>query len=85
MALEADLLLREAQASAGGNADLLDRQVDAGHHLGHWMLDLKPGVHLDEVELAVFIKELDRAGATVLQVLHGLGYGIANLLGAVPR
>ena len=33
--------------------------VDAGDHLGHRMLDLDAGVHLDEVELAVLVQELE--------------------------
>src|SRR3712207_8614617 len=52
---------------SGGDADLLVHEVDAGDHLGHRMLHLDAGVHLDEVELAVLVQELDRAGAGVLQ------------------
>ena len=44
-------------------------EVDAGDHLGHRMLDLEAGVHLDEVELAVLVEELDRAGAAIADVL----------------
>ena len=29
------------------------------------MLDLEPGVHLDEVEFAILVEELDRAGAAI--------------------
>ena len=78
-------LLRERQRRAGGDADLLDDEVDAGDHLGHRMLDLQARVHLDEVELAVLVEELDRAGAAVAELLHGLGDGRADLLARARR
>ena len=65
---------------AGGDADLLEHEVDAGDGLGHRMLDLQARVHLDEVELAVLVEELDRAGAAVLDLAHGLGDRLADLL-----
>ena len=43
----------EADRLAGGHADLFLHEVEAGHHLGHRMLDLDAGVHLHEVELPV--------------------------------
>ena len=55
-------------------------EVDAGDHLGHRMLDLDAGVHLDEVELAVLVEELDRAGADIAELLHGLGDDAADAL-----
>ena len=48
---------------AGGDLDLRPHEVDPGDHLGHRMLDLQAGIHLDEVELAVLVQELDGAGA----------------------
>ena len=53
------------QRQAGGDADLLAHQVDAGDGLGDRMLDLQAGVHLDEEELAVLVQELDGADAEV--------------------
>ena len=46
----ADLLLAQRQRLAGGDAQLPLDQIEAGDHLGHRMLDLEPGIHLDEVE-----------------------------------
>jgi hypothetical protein len=43
---------RELQTFAGGYLQLLGHQVHPAHHLGDGVLDLQPGVHLDEVELA---------------------------------
>ena len=62
---------RHAERRAGGDADLLAHQVDAGHRLGDRVLDLQAGVHLDEVELAVLEQELHRAGAAILELAHG--------------
>ncbi len=50
---------------SGGDTDLLGDQVDARDHLGDGVLDLQPGVHLEEVELAVLVEELDCAGVVV--------------------
>ena len=47
---ERDLVLRLRQLLAGGDAQLPFDEVEPGHHLGHRMLDLKPGVHLHEPE-----------------------------------
>ena len=64
-----DVVLRERQRLAGGDADLRLDQVDAGDHLGHRMLDLDAGVDLDEVEVVVLIdEELDRAGVGVARL-----------------
>ena len=52
---------------AGGDADHLLDEIDAGDHLGDGMLDLQPGVHLEEVEALVLRDhELDRAGGIVV-------------------
>ena len=59
-------------------ADLLLHDVDAGDHLGHRMLDLDARVHLDEVELAVLVQELERAGAAVADLAAGLGAALAD-------
>jgi hypothetical protein len=65
MAAHLDVALREGQLLAGGHADLHLHDVDAGDQFGHRVLDLHPRVHLDEVELAVFVQELEGAGAAV--------------------
>ncbi len=45
------------------------------------MFDLQAGVHFDEVELAVFPQEFDRARPAIAHVGHGLGDDAAH---AVP-
>ena len=52
--------------------------------LGDGMLDLDPGVHFDEIELAVLVQEFDGADAEIFHVLHRLGAGRADL-GACRR
>jgi hypothetical protein len=55
--------LLDGKLLAGGNADHLLDQVDAGHKFGDRMLDLQPRIHLEEIERAVLPgDEFDRAG-----------------------
>ena len=49
------------------------------------MLDLEPGVHLDEVEFAVFVEEFDRAGAAIAHVGHRLADDLAHPLALFRR
>ncbi len=63
----------------GRNADLLAHEVDAEDRFGDRMFDLQAGVHLDEVELAVLVQELDRARADVVDLGHGIGADLADL------
>ena len=55
-------------ALAGGHPELSVDQVDAGGQLGDRVLDLEPGVHLQEVELVGgrLVEELDGAGVLVV-------------------
>ena len=51
------------QRAAGGDPELLADDVDAGDELGHAVLDLEPGVDLEEPEPAVRVEqELDGRG-----------------------
>ena len=60
-----------AQLLAGGDADHLLDEIDAGDELGHGMLDLQARIHFEEEEAAVLAgDEFDRAGGIVI---HGLG------------
>ena len=67
-----------ASAAAGGNADLLEDQVNVGDHLGHRMLDLNARVHLDEVELAVFVEKLDGADPEIADLAHRFRHRFAD-------
>ena len=69
--VEANLVLRQRQLFAGGDAELPLDQIEAGDRLGHRMLDLQPGIHFDEPEGAgaqsfrAVGDELDRARAPI--------------------
>ena len=69
---------RSDSGAPARDPDLLDDEIEPGDHLGDGVLDLEAGVHLDEVELAVLIEELDRADAAIAQLAHGLGHGLAD-------
>ncbi len=76
-----DLVLRHRQRLARGDPDLLLHQVDAGRHLGDGVLDLDPGIHLDEVEAIVGVdQELARARVRVADGLGQPDGGLAQLL-----
>ena len=79
-AKEAHVVLRDRQRRASRDLDLFVDDVDAGDHLGDGMLDLDARVHLDEVEVSVLIKELDRPGADIAEFRHGAGHHAADLL-----
>jgi len=52
------------------------------------MLDLHAGVHFDEIELAVFVQELERARATIAYFAAGFCAAFADLVaqfGIEPR
>ena len=76
---EDDVFLVEADGAAGGDADLLAHDVDAGDRFGHRMLDLQARVHLDEIELAVLVQELDGAGAQIAELGERRGDDAADL------
>ena len=80
MAFEDDVLLGEGQRRAGGDADLLAHDVDAGDRFGDRMLDLQAGVHLDEVEVAVLVEEFDGADAQIAELGQRAGDDAADLV-----
>ena len=74
MAPAGDLRLSQRQRLAGGDAQLPLDQIQPGDRLGHRVLDLEAGVHLDEVEAARLVEqELDRAGVLVPGGERGTG------------
>jgi hypothetical protein len=49
------------------------------------MLDLHPGVHLDEIEFAILVEEFEGAGAAVADAATGLGAAFADPLALLHR
>ena len=80
MALDMHVVLAKRQRLAGGGQDLGPDQVQPGHALGHRVLDLDAGVHLDEVELPVLVEKLEGARAQVADALAGVGADLADAL-----
>ena len=80
MAGQHHVALLDRQLLAGGDLQLLGHQVDAGDHFGNRMFHLDAGVHFDEVEAAVLVQELERAGTTVADAYAGFGADLADLL-----
>ena len=65
MASGPHIRLSERKRLASGDADLLGYEVYVEHHLGHGVLHLQSGVHLQIVELPVFVEKLHRAGVAI--------------------
>src|SRR5215472_19340811 len=55
----------DRQCLAGRDPQLPFDEVEPGHHLGDRMLDLQPGVHLDEIKALAVGDELNRAGPDI--------------------
>ena len=79
-AAQLDLVLGDRELLAGGDEDLLADDVDPGDHLGHAVLDLDAGVHLEEEVLVANLHSLDRAGAAVADRGGGVGGDLADPL-----
>src|SRR3972149_3363696 len=78
-AVDLDIVLHVAQWAATRDADLLLDDVHAGDHFRDGVLDLEACVHLQEVEVVVFVdEELDGAGVDVLHRLRGLHGDLAH-------
>ncbi len=82
VAVALHLVLGEAQRLARGHPQLPLDEVEPGDQLGDGVLDLETGVHLQEVELAPFVEELDRAG---VDVAARLGDGHRRLAHGAPH
>src|SRR5579875_3243759 len=82
-----DLVLGEVQRLTARHLELPGHQVEAGDELSDRVLDLEPGVHLQEVELPVLVEELDGAGVGVVagpgDPHRRLAHGPADLVGEV--
>ena len=69
------------QPAAVGDVELQRDEVEAGRAFGDRVLDLQPGVHLEEEEPAVVVgEELDRPGAGVADRLRGSARGVEQRL-----
>src|SRR3569623_2559884 len=78
MTVDDDVLLRAGQVTACSDTNLFQHEIDACNHFSDRMLDLDAGVHFDEIELAVLVKELDGTDAEIIHLAHRLGANLAN-------
>ena len=72
MAADHYVFLGKRQLVAGGDAEHLLDDIDTGDHFRDRVLDLDAGVHLDKVEVAVFVEELEGAGTAVADLDTGV-------------
>ena len=80
MTARLEILLPERELLAGRDQQLLLDQVGLRHHFGDRVLDLDARVHFDEIELAVVVQELHRAGAAIADALAGVGAQLADVV-----
>ena len=85
MTVDLNLTLGERQFFARSHHDLGLDDVNAGDPLCDRVLNLHAGVHLDEIELAVFVQELERARAAVADLLDGRHAALADLFDELAR
>ena len=78
MAPDLDIGLAVTQGPVVGDIQLLLDDIHAGDQLGHRMLHLNPGVHLDKVELPVLVEEFEGSGPPVTYTSAGLGTNLAD-------
>src|SRR5580700_2014748 len=64
---ELHILLGEGERLAGRYRDHQLDEIEPGHQLGDRVLDLKPRVHFEKIEIALLVDdELDRAGRAII-------------------
>ncbi|MCD6060470.1 MAG: hypothetical protein K0S16_781, partial [Moraxellaceae bacterium] len=85
-AVQLDVVLRQRQRLAVGDAQLPLDQVLAGDEFGDGMLDLQARIHFQEIEIAVGIEqEFHGAGADVVDALRGGNRSLAHAPAQVRR
>ncbi len=80
MALYLDVFLPDVEFLAARDEQLLADDIDARDHLGHRVLHLQAGVHLDEIEFAVLVQEFEGAGAAIADFQAGVDAARADRL-----
>ena len=79
MAATADIGLAKCEPLAARDTDLLLHDVDTGRHLGDGMLDLQPGIHLDEIERVILDQEFEGAKPEIADLLAGFDAARSDL------
>lgn len=79
MAFNHNFVLLDGQRLTRCDAQLLFDQVNAGDHFGYRVFNLNTGVHLNEVELAVFEQELESTRPAIADINTGFGATLADV------
>ena len=81
MPVQRDILLPQAQWLSLGDPNHFPYQVDPGDKLGHGMLHLDAGVHLQEIEFLgdIVVEKLQRTGASIADRLRERHRGGAKI------
>jgi len=86
MAGERNVLLAQLEHLAGSGTDLLLDQVDAGDRFRDRVLNLDPGIHFHEIEIALGVdQELDRAHPGIIDMPGQADSGLAHRLAQLGR
>jgi len=84
-----DFVLGEREGLTGCDPELLFHEIDAGDELGCGVFHLEPRVHLEVVEPAVLVQELDGARVDIVATLgdlhRRLTHGLDDLVGNSGR
>src|SRR5690349_10567337 len=68
MTANLNIVLRPRQTLARRDSQLRFDDIDAAHEFGDRMFNLDARIHLDEVELAVFVEKFERTGAAITDI-----------------
>ena len=76
--MAADIGLGKGESFAARNPNAFGHDIDPGGHLGDWMLDLHPRIHLDEEELLLLDQELEGADTLIADPPAGLDAALSD-------
>src|ERR1035441_10354074 len=85
VAAELHIGLRVGQLLAGRDRELRLDQIDTGNQFGHRMFDLNPRIHLNEIELAILVQELERARTAITDRAARLDAALTHLPALLGR
>ena len=80
MALQLDVFLLDRQRGAASNQKLLANDVYTADHLGHRVLYLNPGIHLDKVKRIVLEQEFEGTGTPIIHIEAGAHTRLTNFI-----
>ncbi|MNE29153.1 hypothetical protein D3C80_1226250 [compost metagenome] len=79
MTFHHNFFLLDGQRLTRRDTQLFFDQVNAGNHFSHRVFNLNTGVHLNEVELAVFEQEFERTSTAIADIDARFGATLADV------